>query len=152
MLSGKTRHSFYPIIFMILLVANGCLSHFYFSTMAMIGYEKRDLLIDAIKTVIANQKETRENFKTALQRFSEVTDFEEGEDLEEKYFLLLEQYEASEESAREMHNHIEEVEDTSEALFDEWEDELDLYKDRQFRKLRPRPSLYWRLFTIESFT
>jgi chromosome segregation ATPase len=54
--------------------------------------------------------------------------------LEDKYKTLQAEYDKSEAKADEVRYRIDAVEDVSEALFDEWEDELDQYTNKSLQR------------------
>ena len=105
------------------LVMAGC-SDAYYETLELVGIEKRHVLVDRVEGARDDQQEAKEQFKTALERFKELTGFDGG-DLEEVYEDLLEEYEECEEKAHDVRSRIESIESTCEALFDEWEDEIE---------------------------
>ena len=58
----------------------------------------------------------------------------DGGDLEDTYDRLNREFERSEARAQAGADRIEAVEDVAEDLFEEWEDELDLYTDADLRR------------------
>ncbi len=115
-----------------LLLVAGCQT-VYFKTMETFGYHKRDILVDRVEDARDAQQEAKKQFKTALQKFTELTGFKGG-DLEEKYNRLNAEYESSKAKADAVSARIDEVESVSKALFDEWEDELAQYRNADLRK------------------
>lgn len=110
----------------------GCESTYY-SAMEEVGYHKRDILIDRIEQAQEAQIEGQEQFKSALEQFKSVVNFDGGE-LEEVYNQLNDEYENSVEAAEEISNRIEKVDSVASALFDEWSDELDQYTSTNLRR------------------
>ena len=110
----------------------GCQS-IYYKTMETFGHHKRDLLVDRVEDARDAQEEAKEQFQSALEKFSEVTDFKGGE-LEEKYKQLKAELETSESRAKAVSKNIEDVEDVSGALFKEWESELEQYTNESLRR------------------
>ncbi len=129
---GKTQLFF----LLISIVLAGC-SNVYYSTMESLGIHKRDILVDRVEAARDSQKEAKEEFVSALERFSKVVNFQGG-DLEEKYNELNSELSHLEKRARDVHDRIEGVEDVAEALFDEWEDELDQYNSERLRRASAR--------------
>jgi len=105
----------------------------YYSTMEKFGYHKRDLLASRVEDVRDAQTEAKEQFQSALERFSTVLNFQGGE-LEEEYRGLKSEFDRSEAKAEEVRQRIASVESVSEALFDEWEDELAQYSNDAMRR------------------
>jgi len=114
-----------------LLVAGSCQSAYY-STMDAFGVAKRDILVDRVEDAREEQKLAKEEFKDALTRFREVTNFK-GDELEEVYADLKEDYEDCEYRAGKVTERIEDIEDVSQAMFDEWRDELAEYTNQELR-------------------
>lgn len=115
-----------------LLALGGCQSAYY-ATMEKVGVHKRDILVDRVEAARDSQQKAKEQFKDALERYRSVVAVQGGE-LEERYEALNREYEASEASARTVHERIAAVEDVAGALFDEWEGELDQYSNASLRR------------------
>ncbi len=122
-------------IFLIPLM-NGC-SSAYYGAMEKIGFHKRDILVDRVEDARDAQAEAQEQFKSALEQFSSVVQVEDT-DLKKAYEKLNFEYEQSEESARNVSDRIDKVESVAEALFKEWESELELYKSNELRNASSR--------------
>lgn len=120
------------LVFAVLVLVAGC-SGVYYSAMEKVGIHKRDILVDRVVEARDSQAETKEQFSSALERFSSVINFQGG-DLEDKYNDLKKELERSEEQADDVRNRIDAVEDVAEALFDEWEDELDQYTNANLKR------------------
>jgi Protein of unknown function (DUF2959) len=105
----------------------------YYETMEKLGYPKRDLLVRDVEKARDAQQEAKEQFKSALDRFTKTLDIEGGE-LQEKYETLNTEYERSEAKAKAVRKRVASVEDVSEALFAEWHDELKQYSSSALRK------------------
>jgi hypothetical protein len=101
--------------------------------MESFGVHKRDILVDRVEDARDSQEEAGEQFRTALERFSEVVEFEGGE-LAEMYERLKREYERSEDKAQEVRDRIDAVENVAEDLFEEWESELDQYASETLRR------------------
>lgn len=123
-------------LFCLLLVFSGC-SSMYYGTMEKLGVEKRDILVDRVGEARDAQSDARETFRSSLERFQNVVDTPET-GLQEKYDVISKAYDKSLKSANKIRDRIEGVEDVSGALFDEWEDELDLYESASLRKTSKR--------------
>lgn len=119
-----------------LLALAGCQSAYY-SAMEKVGLHKRDILVDRVEDARDSQQEAKEQFKDALDRYRSVVQVEGGE-LEERYEALNSEFEASENSAREVRDRIKAVEDVAEALFKEWKQELDEYSNASLKAASQR--------------
>lgn len=115
-----------------LFLMGGC-SRVYYNAMEKVGIHKRDILVDRVVAARDSQEEAKEEFASALERFSSVVGFHGG-DLEEKYKELKAELERMEDKAEEVHDRIAAVEDVADALFDEWESELDQYSSASLRR------------------
>lgn len=110
----------------------GCQS-VYYGTLEKVGIHKRDIMVERVEAARDAQEEAKQQFQSALEQFAAVVNFKGG-DLEEKYNQLKDTYEESKKKTEAVHDRIESVESVSEALFDEWEDELDLYSSNRLRE------------------
>lgn len=120
---------FIAISFAILV---GCQST-YFGALESVGIHKREILIDRIEDAQEAQVDGQEQFKNALERFKSVVNFDGGE-LEENYYLLNDEFEQSEKAAATIRDRIDSVDSVAEALFEEWESELDQYTNTNLRR------------------
>lgn len=123
----------------------------YYSAMEKVGVHKRDILSDRIEEVRDAQVDAKEQFRDALDRFSQELGYNGGE-LQSVYENLLSAYEDSKQEADNVTARIDQVEDVAEALFDEWEDELEQYSNASLRrdsqaKLRDTRSQYKRMLS-----
>jgi hypothetical protein len=114
------------------LTALGCQS-VYYDTMEKMGYHKRDLMVSDVEKARDAQQEAKEQFKSALERFTTVLNVKGGE-LQDKYDTLNAEYEKSEAKAQAVRDRIASVEDVSAALFKEWEAELKEYSSASLRR------------------
>lgn len=104
----------------------------YYGAMEKIGIHKRDILVDRVTAARDSQQETKEQFVSALEQFKAAVAFDGGE-LEKQYQQMKAALEDSEEQAEEVRSRVAAVEDVAEALFDEWEGELDQYTSASMR-------------------
>lgn len=105
----------------------------YYSTMEQFGVEKRDILLDRIEEAQSAQEDGQEQFRSALEQFSAVVNFDGGE-LQQVYDRLNTEFEDSEAAAAEIRNRIDAVESVSEDLFNEWSAELEQYTNQSLRR------------------
>ena len=117
---------------MILLVLPGCQAA-YFNTMEKFGYHKRDILVSRVEEARDAQHEAKDQFRSALERFTTVTGFKGGS-LEEQYNQLNSEYLSSKAKSDAVSSRIASVEDVAEALFEEWEEELNQYRSDSLRR------------------
>ena len=102
--------------------------------MEKVGVHKRDILKDRIEDAQQAQEDSKEQFLSALEKFKQVLSLEETA-LEKRYKSLHAEYKASEDAAGEVSDKIVAVESVSEALFNEWENELELYASKELRRV-----------------
>jgi len=115
-----------------LFISLGCQS-MYYAGMEKMGYHKRDLMVSDVEKARDAQQEAKEQFKSALDRFTTVLNIKGGE-LQDKYDTLNTEYERSEAKAQAVRDRIASVEDVSQALFSEWEAELKEYSSANLRR------------------
>jgi SMC interacting uncharacterized protein involved in chromosome segregation len=120
------------MILVVLLFAAGCQS-LYYGTMEKFGRHKRDILVDRVKDARDTQQETKEQFASALEKFRSVVNVEGGK-LQDKYDQLKSELDKSESKASAVKKRVSDVEDVAEALFDEWEKELDQYESAKLKE------------------
>ena len=123
-------------LLVLLLVATastvGCRS-VYYGTMEKLGWHKRDILVDRVEKARDSQEEAKDQFQTALERFSEVLNYQGGA-LEEKYKELKAELDRSESRASDVSKRIKAVTSVAEALFAEWQSELEDYSSDRLRR------------------
>jgi hypothetical protein len=105
----------------------------YYKTMESMGYHKRDILANRVQDARGAQEEAKEQFQSALEKFSSLLNYSGGE-LQEKYKTLEAEYEKCDEKAKTVGNRITAVEDVSEDLFNEWKEELKQYSNERLRR------------------
>ncbi|WP_305907752.1 DUF2959 domain-containing protein [Methylomarinum sp. Ch1-1] len=130
-----TLNNFSAAFFSFLLLS-GC-SSMYYNTLEQIGIPKREVMVHRVEKARDTQEETKEQFKSALEQFTAVTNYRGG-DLEQVYNKLNTEYLASVDKADEVKKRIEDIEDVSEALFAEWEEELQQYSSASLRRSSAR--------------
>lgn len=122
-------------VFLVLFLG-GC-SKAYYRTMEKVGIHKRDILVSRVENARDAQSEAQEQFKSALEQFGAVVKIE-NTDLRRAYDKLNAEYEDSRDAAEEVSDRIDKVESVADALFDEWEKELKLYKSAKLRRSSQR--------------
>lgn len=108
-------------------------SSMYYSGLEKIGIPKRDVMVHRVEKARDTQEETKEQFKSALEQFTAVTNYNGG-DLESIYNNLNSEYEASVDQAGQVAERIDDIKDVSEALFEEWEEEITQYSSASLKR------------------
>ena len=126
--------SFIRLLFVSLLVvaAAGCQSAYY-GAMERVGVHKRDIMVDRVESAQKAQTDAKEQFESALAQYRSIIQIKD-QDLATRYDRLNEEYEDSKAAAKAVTVRIDAVEDVSEALFDEWEDEIELYSSASLKR------------------
>ena len=101
---------------------------------------------DRVEDAKESQQDAQEEFTSALEALSSLTNFNGG-DLESMYNKINDKYQDSEKAAQNVSDRISAIEDVSDALFAEWQEELNLYTSASLRrsseqKLRETKSSY----------
>lgn len=115
-----------------LIMVAGCETAYY-DAAEKLGFHKRDILIDRIESAQEAQEEGQEQFKSALEQFQSVVNFDGG-DLQDVYEKLNDEYEDSVSAAETITDRIDSVESVANALFDEWQTELGEYTNERYRR------------------
>ena len=108
-------------------------SSVYYSALESAGIPKRELMVHRVEKARDTQEETKEQFKTALEQFTAVTNFNGG-DLEVVYNKLNSEYESSVDQAKEVKKRIDDIKDVSAALFEEWEKEIEEFSSASLKR------------------
>jgi hypothetical protein len=104
----------------------------YYSARESIGEHKREIVVYQVEQACVSLQETRGEFEDALERFKNLVCVNES-GLEHKYNLLNRQYQFCRSKSDAVSNRIRAIEEVSEALFMEWESELNEYTNRALR-------------------
>ncbi len=105
----------------------------YYGFWEKLGKEKRHILKDRVEDVRDEQEKAQEEFKEVLARVKEIYGFEGGK-LEDFYDRLKDDYEDCELRAEAVRERIDEVESVAEALFREWEAEINEINNMEYRE------------------
>ena len=132
----KSTLLFNGLFSLLLMSLFGC-SSTYYGAMEKVGVHKRDIMVDRVEKARDSQADAQEQFKSALEQFDSVVKLKET-DLKKAYDKLNQEYEESREAAEDVSARIDKVEDVAEALFDEWEDELKLYQNKELQRSSKR--------------
>ena len=105
----------------------------YINAMDKMGYAKRDILSNRVKSARDAQAEAKKDIQSALDQFGQVVAYQGG-DLEATYKKLKSELQNSEDSAETVRNRIEAVENVADSLFAEWKAELGQYSNADLRR------------------
>ncbi len=104
----------------------------YYKTKESFGQHKRDIVVYRVEDASDTLEKTKEQFQETLERFKSIAHFEGGS-LEHKYRQLQSHYDSAQAKADAVSNKIISIEEVSEALFAEWENELLQYTNRALK-------------------
>jgi hypothetical protein len=113
------------------LLFTGC-SSVYYGAMEKVGIPKRKILVDRVGEAREAQQEAKAQFSSALAQFLAVTKVP-ASDLQATYENLDGEFKRSEARAKEVRDRIAAIDSVAQALFQEWSDELALYKSPALR-------------------
>ena len=120
------------LIIALALALSGCQSAYY-AAWEKLGVEKRDILVDRVEDARETQQDAQEQFSSALEQFSTLINYDGGE-LQRVYEQLSDEYDSSKSAAENVTARINSVENVAEALFDEWQNELENYTNTNLRR------------------
>ncbi len=123
--------------------------HLYYRAKESVGHHKRDIVVCRVEEACESLEETKVQFEDALERFRDLMQVEAG-GLDVRYKILKHQLDLSQAKANTVRDRILSIEEVSEALFIEWEAELEQYTNRSLRaqsrtKLKSSRQRYSRL-------
>jgi hypothetical protein len=128
--NSKGCRLFFAVMTIVLFA--GCQSAYY-SAMEKVGVHKRDIMLDRVENAQTAQQDAQQQFKSALDQLSQLINYDGG-DLAAQYELVNDQYEASKSSAEEVASRITAIESVADALFDEWNDEIEQYASASLKR------------------
>ncbi|MDD5461374.1 MAG: DUF2959 domain-containing protein [Methylococcales bacterium] len=103
-----------------------------YSARESIGEHKRDIVVYKVEQTCISLNETRNEFEDALKQFKNLVCVTETS-LEHRYNQLNRQYQFCRSKSETVSARIRAIEEVSEALFAEWENELSEYSNRALR-------------------
>ncbi|HBT96258.1 MAG TPA: DUF2959 domain-containing protein [Desulfobulbaceae bacterium] len=127
------RQLFFLAALAVCLMAVSACSSAYYGAMEKVGVHKRDIMVDRVEVARDAQSEAQEQFKSALEQFGTVVRLKDS-DLKRAYDKLNGEYEDSQAAAKNVSARIGKIEDVSEALFSEWQQELGEYQSQELRR------------------
>lgn len=114
------------------LLFTACANNVYYAGMEKAGFHKRDIMVSRVEGVQKSQKDAQEEFKSALEQFGSLVMIKDS-DLKSAYEKFNSEFEDVSDAAENLTNRINKLEDVSIALFEEWEEELNLYKNQKLK-------------------
>jgi hypothetical protein len=114
-----------------LLLLSGCETAYY-SAMEQVGVHKREILVDRVDAAAEAQEDAKEEFQDALQLFTSVVEVPPS-DLKDTYESLNDSYEDAKSRAEDVTDRIDSVESVSDALFDEWAEEIEIISNPKLK-------------------
>lgn len=102
-----------------------------------LGTPKREQLVDRVDDARESQEDAKEQFATTLEELQALAGYQAGE-LDVAYNRLKSKYERSESRAEQVSVKIKAVDRVANALFREWESELDEYSTESLRDASER--------------
>jgi Skp family chaperone for outer membrane proteins len=100
----------------------------YYAAWEKLGWEKRDLLVSAVKKARGEQKDAGEEFQDAMTQLKKLSGFHGG-NLESAYNKFKAEYEDCEAQANKVRGQVREVDQVARDLFREWERETRQYEN-----------------------
>jgi len=107
-------------------------SVYYQSRESLLGHHKRDIVVIQVDQACQSLRGTRDQFEDALTQFKNIVNVESSS-LEHRYKLLQRQFEFCQSKSEDVSRRISLIEEVSNSLFKEWEDELSEYSNRALR-------------------
>lgn len=125
--------AFCLVVLTLALSACGTVEKVQYSAYEKVGVHKRDILVDRIEKTTATQEQTKEQFKSAYEELASLITVDDR-GLEKKYKKMARAVEASEEKSTELQKRIAAVDSVAQALFKEWQQELDQYQSENLKR------------------
>ena len=116
-----------------LFTPNGVGANFGIPSYDTFYKEPRDVLVSRVESARDVQVDAAEEFKTALEKFKEVTQFDGG-DLEKTFNRLNSAFNDSEAAANKVSARVDRVVSAANSLLNEWREELEQYNDQSIRQ------------------
>lgn len=104
----------------------------YYDARESIGDHKRAIVVHQVEKACVSLEETKNEFENALERFKSLVSVNQTS-LEHRYHQLNRQYQFCRTKSESVSNRIRAIEEVSDALFAEWENELNEYTNRALR-------------------
>jgi inorganic pyrophosphatase len=126
-----------PVAFLLtalatLAVSTGCSSMTIAAKEKVFGIAKRDQLVARVKDTREAQQDAKKEFQSALDQFLALSGGT-GTQLESTYKKLNAKYESSKDAVDTVKSRITKVQDVSNALFREWQQEIGTYSNQSLK-------------------
>ena len=115
----------------LLLTLSACQSAYY-DAAEKFGVHKRDILVDRVEASRDAQGEAQETFQSALDQLTALIDYDGG-DLEKIYKETDANYKDATSAAETVRERVAAVENVANALFEEWEAEIEEYSSASLK-------------------
>jgi hypothetical protein len=119
------------LVLLVLLFLVACQSAYY-GAAEKVGYPKRDILVDRVEQSRDAQQVAEVQFQSALEQLSVLAEYDGG-DLEDMYDAMDSENDRCIEAAVAVSDRIAKVEHVADALFTEWEDEIEVYTNARLK-------------------
>ncbi len=130
-MSLHLKNLFGFILLPLLLSASGCASTYY-NAWEKVDVHKRDILVSRVENTRDSQQDAQEEFKDALEQFGSIVALQDT-DLKRAYDRLNAEYEDSQDAAEEVTDRINSVAAVADALFKEWQQEIEQYTNTELK-------------------
>ncbi|QOL26015.1 DUF2959 domain-containing protein [Thalassotalea sp. LPB0316] len=130
-MKGKQLTLIFALAFSSLAIT-GCESTYY-AAMEKVGTHKRDILVSRVEDANESQLDAQEQFQDALTHLTSLINFD-GAELAEQYEVSKAHFESSQAAADDVTNRIESIESVADALFEEWQEEIELYSNASLKR------------------
>ncbi len=104
----------------------------YYGVLETLGKTKREMVVYRVESARDSLEEAKQQFESALEEFSALVAVDDSP-LEQKFKKLSQEFSLSETRAIAVQDRIKAVDTVGEALFQEWERELEKYSNRSLR-------------------
>ncbi|HFD12316.1 MAG TPA: DUF2959 domain-containing protein [Crenotrichaceae bacterium] len=104
----------------------------YYGVLETLGKTKREMVVYRVESARDSLEEAKQQFESALEEFSALIAVDDSP-LEQKFKKLNHEFSLSETRAIAVQDRIKAVQTVGEALFHEWEQELEKYSNRSLR-------------------
>ena len=109
-----------------------CCRQVLYRAQETLGQHKRDIVVSRVEDTCDSLQDTKAQFQDALEQFKTIVKVQDSS-LETCYLQLKRHYDLSQSYANAVSDKIRSVEEVSDALFTEWEQELEQYTNRSLR-------------------